>query len=320
MEALLASLVGVNIPIDDARTMELTTAELQRAWRIKQAVERDDALRNLRDFDYVQFALAHPTDEAIVTPLETVLHHVAHMQAFRQEYQIQETLEEGMSSMDAMTRLQPDLFLGIQYLAPSGNCLGLTDWAGFAPGNIATTEQTRSFMKGFYYRLQCMSPTFWAIREGISSLIECDGASWDNTDANLQEKILTELYMNYPKRHKETFLVNSPSVVNVLYGMWKKYFSNNMKSTLHLGYQVPGMEGRRIDVLFRTPTPELARQKMLANALHFLQVRYQHQQAYVLPRILQDDNEGGQPQMQPQQQQQAQIHIQPQAPGIVPPP
>ena len=286
MEALIASILGNrDIQINDPVTMILSEAEVRRAHSIKAAVESDPTLHSLSDFEYVQYALTHPLNDGGSTPLSKVLHCVAQMQAFREQYGIQETIEEAEECINDMTLLQPGLFLGLQYLPSTGNCISINDWAAFFPRKIQTREQYSQFLRGSYYRFQSMSPTFLAIREGMANLFECEGVSSENYDSAFHERLFAELYLSYPKRHKEVFFVNSPTIVNIAYGLWKRFMTTNMKQTFHLGFQVQGLEGYRIDGLFKTPTPEHGRRTMINKAKWLLTVRYGHQATYQLPDL-----------------------------------
>ena len=119
----------------------------------------------------------------------------------------------------------------------------------------------------------------------MSSLFECEGASDQNFDEKFQEQLVAELLLSYPKRYRELYFVNAPMIVNTAYGLLKRHMTQNMKDTFFLGHQVDGMEGRRIDVLFKTPTPEMARQHMVNNVRQLLLARYQRQATYVLPSL-----------------------------------
>jgi CRAL/TRIO domain len=287
MDILLANILGsqVAISIDDPVTMLLSAQELRMAHDIKRAVEADAELTNLTDFEYVQYALTHPTINDGNIPISQILQFVAKMQAFREEYDIHESVEEGEACVAELSLLLPGLFLGIHYLPSSGNCISINDWAAFYPAAIKTREQYASYFRGSYYRFQCMNPTFLAIREGMSSLFECDGVKSQNFDFRLFEQTYAELYQSYPKRYKEVFFVNSPSVVNMAYGLWKRYMSKNMKETFHLGFQINGLEGYRIDSLFKTPTEEQGRLLMIKRVKELLTVRYYHRNTYRLPPL-----------------------------------
>lgn len=270
------------IKINDPVTMALTAIEVQRARAIKDAVEADPELQNLSDFEYVQHALTHLTNDGDI-PLSKVTTYILGMQTFREHYSVKDTPEEGAKYINNMTLDHPGAFLGIHYLPASGNCIAIIDWAALFPGKVQTQQQWETFLVGCYYRFQSMSPTFLAIREGMASLFECQGIGWENFDSKFFEQLFAEVLLAYPKRHKEVFFINSPSVANIAFGLWKKYMTKNMKDNFHLGYQIHGLEGYRIDALFKTPTEERARQAMIQKVKELLTVRYHHEKTYRLP-------------------------------------
>jgi CRAL/TRIO domain len=286
MEAFLRSgvlLLG-DIPIDHHVVMLLTTQEITKARLIKAAVEWEASLKNLSDFEYVQYALTHGASTEN-NQIPTILEHISRMQAFKETYGIQDTVADGLACIQAAMEQHPGLFLSIHYNAEDGNTTAVEDWAAFFPGTIATPEQHACLLKGLYYRFECLNPTFLATRLGVSNLIECQGVSWQNHDTNLQEQLLAELLVSYPTRYREMYLVNSPLVVNLAIALWKRHMSRNLRETFRLGYQLPGMEGRRIDVLFKIPTPEIADRATISTSRDLLVARYQHRATYQLPAL-----------------------------------
>jgi CRAL/TRIO domain len=270
------------IPIDDPVTMLLTSEEMERAHTIKAAVERDQTLTNLTDFEYVQWALTHG-NETEGNDLSTVLAYLARMQTFREFHGIQDTVEEGTACVEALIRQQPGMILTHHYDPIVGNCVTFDDWRAFLPSRIKTTQDHACFLKGSYYRYHGMYPSFLATRLGMTTTVECEGVTWENFDARFHQEFLDELFVCYPHRYFEMYMVNSPTVVNVAYGLWKKDMSTNLKKTFRLGSQLSTMTGNRLDTLFLTPTPESANQETVATAKTLLTARYQNQATYQLP-------------------------------------
>jgi CRAL/TRIO domain len=263
-------------------TMALSQEEIDRAMEIKTAIVSDPNLDNLSDYEYVQYALALPASEE---PMATVMEYAYAMQCFRQEYRITDTLEQGSELFRASLRQHPGFFLAIEYVSNPGNFIAIDDVAAFDPKVLSGYEQRRIGMGGFYYRYQCVSSTFQAIRSGVAIMVECDGCSFSNFDAKVNEQFMVEFFRCYPKRHKEVLFLNSPTIINVAYSLWKKYMNNNMKTAFRLGYQIEGMEGQRIDALFTTPSPAIARQHMVQKVEQFLQLRYRNQKAFSLDNV-----------------------------------
>lgn len=255
------------------------------AQTIKAAIELDKKLHSLSDFEIVQYALTHATAAENSSPLPYVLEKVSRMQAYKEHYRIQDTPEEAAACIGAMTARYPGFFLAAQYSETRGNCVAVSDWAAHRKGLTNSPEEEKLFMRGFYYRFQAMSPTFLAIRTGMSELIECDGVSEGSFDFDLFERLGAEIYTTYPKNHLDAYFLNTPTAINVLHGLWKKHMTQNMKRAFQLGHQVEGMEEERISELFQSPTPEIARQNMVAKTDQLLRLRYRHQHTYRLPCI-----------------------------------
>ena len=272
---LVQQLGGGRPPTTDT-TMMLLTEEIVRARAIRAAANEHN-LKALSDFEYVQYAICTP-DESI----EKVVERMTMMQAFREEYKIQDTVEEGVQVINQLTLDQPGMFLSIEQLAASQNYAVVLDAAAFLPARIQTPEQYRTFLAAFYYCFQLKNCQFQAMRNGASSLVECMGTTTENLDPTFLERFQHELYRWYPKLRRETFLLNSPSVVNCAYGLFKRYMSPNHKKTLRLGYQILGYEGQRIDSLYKMPTAEAGRQNLLSSVNRFLHTRYHNQSEFRL--------------------------------------
>jgi CRAL/TRIO domain len=305
---------AVELALDDYEmTMKLNPLEMHRALVIKEAVEAATHLTNMTDFEYVQWALIHPVTHGagMAVPLSTILEHISRMQEFSRSHRIQETADEGAQMVHELSLELPGLYLSLQYLPSSGNCIAVSDFKALLPGKIKTDQQWHIFVKGSYYRYHAMSPHFHAMREGMANLCECEGVSFQNYDDYFWQQLLEELHLSYPKRHKETFFVHSPMAMNIIYGLCKPYMTQNLKETFHLGYQIQGLEGHRIDELFKVPDEETARQNMVDQVHRLLVTRYRNQARFRIPSHITSDDLWRQliitPQLQqPQEQEQQQ--------------
>lgn len=86
-----------------------------------------------------------------------------------------------------------------------------------------------------------------------------------------------------PNKPKEVFFSNPPSTICFLFGLFKRYFLDRDTRTAQLGVCVPGLEGQRLDLLYKMPTEEVARQRMLLNARQLLTLRYYNERTFALP-------------------------------------
>jgi CRAL/TRIO domain len=260
-------------------TMHLTQAEVDRARQIKAAVEAREGCRNLSDFEYVQYCLTSPHES-----IESTCQRVWVMQEFRNEYRIQETPEEGLELFHQFTLQQPGLIMSIDYLESTQNYMTVDDFACYFPSVLKTHEHFRVFFGAFYYLWNAMMPNFTAMRVGISTMTECMGASFDNFDIKVNDKFLHELFKPYPKKHKDGYWLNSPSMATMVVAFFKPYLPKETVEAFHLGHRIDGFEGR-LDELYKQPTPEVARQVMIHKFLCLLRMRQARQDSFSLSDV-----------------------------------
>lgn len=267
--------------LEHTANMALSPGEVQLAHTIKEAVEAEPTLQNISDFDYVQFALA-----AKGASLQLILAKVATIQSFRHEYHLEGSVEEAMYLMDQFTQNHPGFLLDIDYQPYYGNFNIIQDVAAFVPARIQTLDQMKVFMAGFYYRFHAVNCTFRSIREGCTTIFECEGCTFDrNFDSHVIEKICYEVHRPYPTLLKTVHFVNSPTVINVIVALLKTSLPKHHTNAIHLGshVEIPGFEGRRLDELFMAPTFEQARRSMLTKIERYLRMRAHHQTHFRLP-------------------------------------
>lgn len=187
--------------VDSAQnTMALTRAERDRALQIKAEVEASDHLDNLSDFEYAHYALSLGSE-----PMDKIFSRIYKMQCFRREYQINDTVEEGVCLMRELMLKQPGYILSVDFSPKYGTYIIILDMAVVDPSRFNTTiEELRVMMAGHYYLIKCVTANFQAIREGVVCISECDGMGSKNFDWQLTEKFSHEFMNNMPYRQKET--------------------------------------------------------------------------------------------------------------------
>jgi CRAL/TRIO domain len=276
-EAVTMALVDAIANLDT--TMFLSHAEYDLAVAIRQAVEANEHLTNLTDMEYVQYAL---TVVSAQETMDSILERIYMMQAFRREYNIQDTAADGIQLFNDLTLQHPGWILTIDYVASTQNYIAIRDLAAFYPSRPKTPVELRIMMGGMYYIFECMNPNFTAIRNGMSSMNECMDVTMENFSYEAMEKLLHELIRPYPKNQRGTFFLNSPEMINVFFSMYKRFLTEKITKTFQMGHQVEGMEGRRIDELYKIPTPEIAREKVVLRVYDFLQLRYLNRATFSL--------------------------------------
>jgi CRAL/TRIO domain len=271
----VAALIAA-IPVLDS-TMFLSHAEHALAVAIRRAVEADDRLINLTDMEYGQYALTC-ADES----MECICERVYTMQAFRREYGILDTVDDGTHLFHEFTLQHPGVILTVDYLHSTQNYIVVRDLAAWYPKRAKTLTEVRIMMGGEYYLFQCRNAHFMAIRNGMTSMNECRDATMENISFEGMERILHELIRPYPKNQRETFFLNSPECCNLLYGLLKRFLPEKITKSFQMGHQIQGMEYQRIDGLYKTPTPEIARQKVVLRVYDILQLRHRNQKTFSL--------------------------------------
>ncbi|CAB9498172.1 expressed unknown protein [Seminavis robusta] len=263
-------------PVDPL--MQLTEVEIARAVNIKASVEQDDRIQNLSDFEYVQYALTN-----INETVEQVLERVYLMQCFRQEYRINDTPKEGAKLFHEFSLMCPGHMLAVDHLPFQQNYTKTMDMAKLLPKEqIRTDEDLRVYMAGHYYHWNSMYPNFMAIRLGFTLVCECEGTTMASFDSELFEKSGHHLFKSYPQNTKNVFVLNPSTTINFWWALFKRFLRDDQKGKYHLGYQIPGFEGRRIDGLYKMPTEEAGRQRMISHVHEFLTLRKKNEADFSL--------------------------------------
>lgn len=263
---------------DTAENMRLSLAEIIGAITIKLAVmAKSDTLRLISDYELVQYSLTTHGES-----IDMILHRISMMQSFREEYQIDDTPEQGVELISQCMQEHPGHLLSIEYIPEQNNFLVVLNWQGYRFNDIKTYEQCRIFIGSMYYLLKIRQCQFRAMREGLTTIMECTGAAWENLNMASLEKVVHELFRWYPKKHKQVFMLNSPGVVNFAIGILKRILPHDSTRALQLGMQIPGFEGQDITELYRTPIPESASQKVLVMAKALLEIGYRNEKEFTL--------------------------------------
>ncbi|CAB9519162.1 expressed unknown protein [Seminavis robusta] len=263
-------------PIDPL--MQLTREEIARAINVMANVEQDERIQNRSDFEYVQYALTNLNET-----VEQVLERVYLMQCFRQEYKINNTPEEGANFLHNFSIMCPGLLLGVDHLPLQESYSVAIDIAKLLPKEqIRTDEDLRVYMAGHYYYWTSLYPNFMAIRQGFTMVCECEGTTMASFDPELFEKSGHHLFKSYPKKEKNVFVLNTSTVINMWWALFKRFLRADQRGKYHLGYQVPGYEGRRIDGLYKMPTEEAGRQRMVSHVHEFLTLRKKNEIEFCL--------------------------------------
>lgn len=275
-------------PNPDELSMLLYPHEIDKAQQIKKAVKRqseigDDSdihsgLKPLSDYEYVQYAICTEGET-----IDQIVQRVTMMQAFREEYNINDTVEEFADLLEQVQDIQPGWLLTVDYLPDTQNFCYALAWSCLFPGRYKTHKHFRIHFGSMYYIHQVLFSNFCAIRQGYVAIGECTDCTLVNCDFGFFDKFNQEIFRWYPSHAKEMVLMNSPGCVNIVMALCQKFLTPNTKNSISFGVQIQGMEGQRIDPLYQSPTPEIARQNMMTRVKSFLSERYKHERQFTLP-------------------------------------
>ena len=147
----------------------LTEEELEWCWALKVAVEAEDDLKPLSDFEYVHQALYAKENT------ESALARVRGLQAFREEYRISDNPEEGIQMIEAFMNLHPNFLLSVDIDETLGHFVLIYDYAKRRPGNVKSDRDWRNHLGGMYYLMHAMQNNVHAVRQGVVHICECEG-------------------------------------------------------------------------------------------------------------------------------------------------
>ena len=260
----------------------VTTPELERSRKLQEAAECHKKLLALQQRQRLtghKVTKLHPYDfaqQAIVAPSEDTVDDIADrlykLQCFRDEYRIQDTVEEGVSLIHQLMEIMPGYLLSVDFAPRYGSYIFVWDFAAFHPARLKDQSNLRVFLGALYYICQCLSTNLKAVRSGVVFITECQGMSSHNWDMHLEQKMLAELFCHYPFKYKECLWLNTPTIANIAYALMKPLVRRDFLASWRLGCKLDGFEGR-IDSLFKMPTQAIAQEQLLKRVEGFLTER-----------------------------------------------
>ncbi|CAB9526069.1 expressed unknown protein [Seminavis robusta] len=265
-------------------SMRLSTREVRRALAIKAAIvdsnkerreQGEDELIELTDFEYAQYALLTKGN------VEDALERIEKMQAFREEYRIQDTVEEGMEIMQALTIQQPWFVVSVDYNPTHGHFVFVYDYSKLKPAAVDYPEDWRIFLGGMYYIYQLGLSNLLACREGLVHIAECQGMGYSNFSMDFLNRCWHHLLAHYPYTTKECSWLHTPLVANIQYAFYKSVMGHKA-DIIRVGCNFGGYDGQ-IDEMFKLPSEDIAEFRLMGRYLAYLNLRYQNQSVFRLP-------------------------------------
>lgn len=280
-------------PVDDY-SMMILPEEREWALEIKRAVQEADHLdsSSLSDFDYVHYAIVTQGQ------LPDALYRIEGMQACQREYQIHNTVEQGVEHIRwHMDKVAPGFLLHLDLCPVTNEPICVLDNSAFYPKIIQAGCPKRGpdyywtiYLVANYYIMLTCQPTFEAIREGITVIFDCAEVEWKNVSMAFESQMSDELRAYYPQKYKTVLAYNTHVIANLAWSLFKQYMDDSMKATLKLGCKIlepefapEGIETpHRLRELFLQPTEETARENLLRRVSELLTRREENVRTFTL--------------------------------------
>ncbi|CAB9501402.1 expressed unknown protein [Seminavis robusta] len=278
--AQLQPLEGPPFRKDDPARMQLTNEERQWALSIRAAIEANNEIDPVSDFKCVHLAIIFQGD------VEAAVESALHLQCFRHEYDILDTLSESRRALAKLIKLFPKYYMSYSFNKEDGDYYLVYDITQFSIKKMTRTEMFTTFNAGSYYFLHATTVDFALMRKGSIFIAECEGYSWtQHVDKSIFQKVWFELVWAYPVRHAVK-AYNTGVMFNVFLSTLKKLLPAESVRKYETGYRFEG----RLDSIYMVPTVEAANQKLLHNLDHILQRRYDLEKSFSLSDLTTVDN------------------------------
>lgn len=268
----------------------LTEAERTYARQLKAAHAADnDSDTLLTDFQYAHHAVV---DSHL--PLPQALQKVIGLQRFRQQYNLQDTVEEGLQYLDSFMTQQAEFVLHLDVCeGGSFEAVRALDIARLNPAAAMKLDARgvdyhwKQFVCGEYYMHTACSPYLASIRQGIFEIADLDQLGSHNFSMEFEYRRHGELIGYYPLKFKTIMAYNTGYLANVSWNLMKPFLTENAKKSIQLGCQVveapdANDSRRRLAEFYLQPSPQLAQASILHRTQTMLQIRYRNEQDFRL--------------------------------------
>jgi hypothetical protein len=181
-------------PHKDVHTMGITPQERQLAVELKQAAKELPELNVLSDMEYAQFAIFSQGNHA------DALKRMAAMQLFREVYQVDNTVEQGLFMLGEFMKQQEGLVLvlDVDRVTLEGlhglNNQALNPRLATEPCSNGVDYNFRIFICGMYYYIRACQPCLGSVRAGIYTVADFENVGWRHFNAEFQYRFAGRLY------------------------------------------------------------------------------------------------------------------------------
>lgn len=269
-------------PLEEGR-MKLTVQEAEWALNLKDAIAADPEVDPISDFMCAQIALMVKDD------VEAGVHRAHHLQIFREEYAITDTLEQARKAIPAILELLPGVALSLSYNRSDGNYVFVYDMGAFDfKKALKTPENAKILLSGIYYLCHCLCPDLEAIRRGVIILTECSGFDWSrNMNLAFIRKMWNEILIEYPMDYQKMKYFNSGFFINMINSLKKRFLPKRIVDKMETGCVFEG----RLSSIYLVPTLQACTERVTFRMLDNVTRRYKAQDQYQLQARVENESE-----------------------------
>jgi hypothetical protein len=107
--------------------------------------------------------------------------------------------------------------------------------------------------------MNALNPDFFAIRQGIVFVMECEGYDWKNCGMNTIERVWVELLSAYPAIFRQIKYFHTGVFANLTASLMKRFLPESIHSKFQLGCRFEG----RLDTFYLVPSLESANDRIV---------------------------------------------------------
>ncbi|CAB9529737.1 expressed unknown protein [Seminavis robusta] len=252
--------------------------------------EDDNEMFNLSDFEYAQHAIIAQGN------IQEAMDRIEGMHHFRKEYGIDHSGDQIAYYLQEIMKQQPGYLLHLDNNPNTNDGVIAIDAARWDPVK-ALTHDTNNANKdpefnwkvsliGVYYMHYVVQPSLASIRQGLLTLVECDGVSWRNFSIQWDNRFHGEMFGNLPVKFKACLAYNTSMIANLVFSMMKPIMPKSMKDSLHLGCSLLGSDeaptNLRLGDVYLQPSREVVQRAIVQRAMGLTAQRRFHEMTFKL--------------------------------------
>ncbi|CAB9530414.1 expressed unknown protein [Seminavis robusta] len=259
----------------DPRRMQLSREERDWALDIKDVIEGTPEINNISDFMCAQLAIIHQDDIA------TAVESASKLQISREEYDIRDTLEDGIVKLQILLDLNPGNNLSFSFSHQEGCYVLVCDLGKMDMNLMKDNQNVYKSLGGAFYQNHALTPDLESIRRGVIFILECDGCTWIPRlcEMKYHEKYWAEIGGIYPFCIRQYKFFHTPMFFNMIKSLGRPFIPKDIYSKMQIGCQFPH---GRLDTVYLVPSWEATKQRFLGRMAETLKLRYENERNFSL--------------------------------------